>query len=88
MWWVLPLREVSRTNRSIGTVHPRGVTMVCLVVFSVLSVTGTTVTTRGVVSIVTLATSGGCILAPASHTNLSCFEHGPIWVARAELGVE
>ena len=62
--------------------------MVCLVVFSVLSVTGTTVSTRAVVSIVTLATSGGCILAPVSHTNLPCFEHGPIGVARAELGVE
>ena len=88
MWWVLPLREVSRTNRSIGTVHPRGVTMVCLLEFSVLSVTGTTVITRTVVSVVTLATSGGYILAPASHTNLPCFEHGPIGVARAELGAE
>ena len=88
MWWLWPLREVSRTNRSIGTVHPGGVTMVCLVVSSVLSVTGMTIITRAGVSIVTLTTSRGCILAPTSHTNLPCFEHGPIGVARAELGVE
>ena len=62
--------------------------MVCLMVSSVLNVTGTAVITRAVVSIVTLATSRGCLLAPEAHTNLPRFEHGPIGVARAKLGVE
>ena len=62
--------------------------MVCLVVASVMSITGTAIITRAVMSIVTLATAWGCILAPTAHANFPCFKHGSIGVARAELGVE
>ena len=62
--------------------------MVCLVVSSVMSVTGAAIITRAVVSIVTLAAAGWCILTSTAHANLPCFTHRSIGVARAELGVQ
>ena len=62
--------------------------MVCLVVSSVMSVTGVAIITRAIISIVTLATAGGCILTPTAHANFPCFKHRSLGVARAELGVE
>ena len=61
--------------------------MVCLVVSSVMSVTGAAIITRAVMSIVTFAAAGGCILTPTAHANFPCFKHRSIGVARAELGV-
>ena len=62
--------------------------MVCLVVSSVMSVTGAAIFTRAVMSIVTLAAARGCILTPTAHANFPCITHRSIEVARAELRVE
>ena len=61
--------------------------MVCRVASSVLNLTGAAIT-RDVVSIVTLAAAGGCILTPATHAYFSTFKHRSVGIARAELGVE
>ena len=62
--------------------------MVCLVVSSVISVTGAAIIAKAVMSTVTLAARGGCILTPTAHANFPCFKHRSIGVARAELEIE
>ena len=62
--------------------------MICLVVSSVMSVTEAAIITRVVMSIVTWAAAGGCILTPTAHANFPCSKHKSIGVTRAEHGVE